>query len=82
MARPLSTFDVMGEGLHHVRFPVDDHEGKLTLLAENGYAVVIKGQTPNGTVFSYVESPTDLGRTLFVLIEHRMSQPVGSGSGQ
>lgn len=58
-----------GEGLHHVRFSVDDLAVKTTQLREAGFEVIFGGETPRGSRFAYVEAPAVYGHTVFELIQ-------------
>jgi methylmalonyl-CoA/ethylmalonyl-CoA epimerase len=58
-----------GQGLHHVRFPVDDVVAKEAELEAAGFRTVLHGTTPRGSVFAYLEAPDGLGYTLIELIQ-------------
>ena len=45
-----------GEGLHHVRYPVDDFAGTLGELQASGCTLVMEGHN-SGVSFGYVEVP-------------------------
>jgi methylmalonyl-CoA/ethylmalonyl-CoA epimerase len=57
-----------GEGLHHVRFVVQDIDEKLALLSDGGFTEVIAGAPP-GVRFAYLENPAFLGDTMIELIQ-------------
>jgi hypothetical protein len=57
-----------GEGLHHVRFPVADHDQKHAELEAAGFTTVLRGRTAIGA-FSYLEAPALLGHSTIELIE-------------
>ena len=63
-----------GDGLHHVRFRVDDLAAKRDQLTAAGFEVIFGGTTPRGS-FTYVQAPASLGHTVIELI-----QPVADGS--
>jgi catechol 2,3-dioxygenase-like lactoylglutathione lyase family enzyme len=50
-----------GDGLHHVRFPVQ--------LTAAGFEVIFGGTTPRGSLFAYVQAPASLGHTVIELIQ-------------
>lgn len=57
-----------GEGLHHVRFKVQNLQDTLQAMEAAGYKNVYCGGTPP-VRFAYVESPALLGHTLLELVE-------------
>jgi 4-hydroxyphenylpyruvate dioxygenase-like putative hemolysin len=57
-----------GEGLHHVRFKVDDIDGKAALLMENGYTEVMAGRAP-GVRFAYLGAPDFMGDSIVELLQ-------------
>jgi hypothetical protein len=66
-----------GEGLYHVRFPVDDFAGTFGQFVGAGFVPVIEGSAPNGTQFCHLEAP---GRgPLFELIEFGEHDPRRKG---
>jgi catechol 2,3-dioxygenase-like lactoylglutathione lyase family enzyme len=58
-----------GEGIHHIRFPVDDLDAKQAALEAVGFEEVLRGTTEGGAVFAYFEAPAALGHTLIELIQ-------------
>lgn len=58
-----------GEGLHHVRFRVDDLDAKLDALREAGFEVVFEKRFGPTVGFAYVETPAALGRSVIELLE-------------
>lgn len=58
-----------GEGLHHVRFRVDDLDAKLAVLREAAFEVVFEKRFGPDVAFAYVETPTALGRSVIELLE-------------
>ena len=58
-----------GDGLHHVRFRVDDLAAKRDEMAAAGFCTVIDGTTARGSRFAYLEWPARLGHTLVELIQ-------------
>ena len=47
------------EGMHHLRYRVDDHDATVALLAELGYASVWSKRLDETTAFSYLERDGD-----------------------
>lgn len=60
-----------GEGLHHVRFRVDDLDARLAALGEQGFVTVFYKRFGPTVGFAYVEAPPELGRSLIELLEIR-----------
>ena len=58
-----------GEGLHHVRFRVKDLDGKLELLASEGFDTIFYKRFAPGLAFAYVETPEAIGRSVIELLE-------------
>lgn len=55
-----------GEGLHHLGFRVDDFDGAVAALSEEGMAPVFHGKSPQG---SFAYSDTDrIGGVVFELL--------------
>lgn len=59
-----------GEGLHHVRFVVDDLEDRCRALEAAGYATVFSKRFGPGLAFAYVETPPVLGASVIELFEN------------
>jgi methylmalonyl-CoA/ethylmalonyl-CoA epimerase len=57
-----------GEGLHHVRFLVEDLESKLELMRPHGFEPAVIGHTPRAN-FAYLESPAFLGDNMIELLQ-------------
>ncbi len=60
-----------GEGLHHVRFLVEDLDAKLAVLEAAGYETVFHKRFGPGLAFAYVDTPKALGPSLIELFENR-----------
>lgn len=58
-----------GEGLHHVRFRVDDLDARLDALREAGFEVVFEKRFGPSVAFAYVEAPERLGRSVIELLQ-------------
>ena len=58
-----------GEGLHHVRFRVDDLDRKLTELNRAGFQTVFHKRLAPKIAFAYLEAPTELGGSVIELLE-------------
>ena len=58
-----------GEGLHHVRFRVDDVDAKLRELEAAGYRTVLQKRFGPTVAFAYVELPEELGGSVIELLE-------------
>jgi len=58
-----------GEGIHHVRFLVDDIEPKLAQMKAEGFTEAVWGENP-GVRFAYLEAPF-LGNGMVELLERR-----------
>jgi catechol 2,3-dioxygenase-like lactoylglutathione lyase family enzyme len=58
-----------GEGLHHVRYRVDDLDAKLDALRERGFAVVFEKRFGPAVAFAYVETPPALGGSVIELLQ-------------
>ncbi len=61
--------DAGREGVHHVRFRVDDLDGKLPDLNAAGYATVWYNRFTPEIAWAYLEVPEDEGGGLFELLE-------------
>lgn len=62
-----------GDGLHHVRFPVDDLDAKEAEMAAAGFETILRGTTPRGAVFAYLEAPARFGHSVIELIQQPQS---------
>lgn len=58
-----------GEGLHHVRFRVDDLDARLEALRSAGFDVVFEKRFGPTVAFAYVETPAALGSSVIELLE-------------
>jgi len=56
-----------GEGLHHVRFLVEDVPAKIEELTREGYQLVLTG-LGGQVLFAYLEAPDFLGGSLIELL--------------
>ena len=57
-----------GEGLHHIRFVVDDLAAKMALMRPEGFGEVVVGHS--GPVsFAYLEAPDFLGDSMIELLQ-------------
>ena len=61
--------DRHGPGLHHVRFVVDDLDAKSSHLEAAGFSEVLRGVSPRGSRFAYLEAPEVLGPTMVELLQ-------------
>lgn len=61
--------DLHGPGLHHVRFVVDDLDAKSSHLQAAGFSEVLRGVSPRGSRFAYLEAPEVLGPTMVELLQ-------------
>jgi catechol 2,3-dioxygenase-like lactoylglutathione lyase family enzyme len=59
----LSWLDEHGEGLHHLRYPVDDLAASRTEMESAGFAVAVEGGDEHVS-FAYLESPLLNGMTV------------------
>ena len=57
-----------GEGLHHLRYKVDNLQDSLKAMDAAGYVNVYSGGA-SSVRFAYVEAPAKLGHTLLELVE-------------
>ena len=60
-----------GEGLHHVRFRVDDLEPKVAALEAAGYRTIFSKRVDRTTAFAYLESPPEIGGSVIELLQMR-----------
>lgn len=58
-----------GEGLHHVRFRVDDLEPKVAALEACGYRTVLAKRFGPTIAFAYLESPAEIGGSVIELFQ-------------
>ena len=58
-----------GEGLHHVRFRVDDVDEKRAVLEAAGHRTILYKRYGPGVAFAYLETPAELGSSLIELLE-------------
>ena len=58
-----------GPGLHHVRFVVDDLGAKSAQMQAAGFSEVLRGVSPRGSQFAYLEAPGVLGPTMVELLQ-------------
>jgi methylmalonyl-CoA/ethylmalonyl-CoA epimerase len=58
-----------GEGLHHVRFRVDDLEPKVAALEAEGYRTVLSKRFGPTIAFAYLESPAEIGGSVIELFQ-------------
>ena len=61
--------DRHGPGLHHVRFVVDDLDAKSSRMQAAGFSEVLRGVSPRGSRFAYLEAPEVLGPTMVELLQ-------------
>ncbi len=45
-----------GEGIHHLGFRVDDFDGEVAKLREQGIPILMTGRRPNGGGFAYFDT--------------------------
>lgn len=58
-----------GQGLHHVRYRVDDLDSKLEALRRLGFEVVFLKRFGPSVAFAYVETPPALGGSVIELLQ-------------
>ena len=58
-----------GPGLHHVRFVVDDLGSESSRMQAAGFSEVLRGVSPRGSQFAYLEAPEVLGPTMVELLQ-------------
>ena len=58
-----------GEGLHHVRFRVEDLEPKVAALEAAGYRTLMSNRLSPAIAFAYLESPPELGGSVIELLQ-------------
>jgi methylmalonyl-CoA/ethylmalonyl-CoA epimerase len=67
---PHSEFlEAHGEGLHHVRFGVDELDPTLRALDRAGYETIFYKRFGPTVGFAYVEAPREIGASLIELLE-------------
>lgn len=58
-----------GEGLHHVRFRVDDLEARLAALEAAGFVTIFIKRFAPAVAFAYLETPPETGRSVIELLQ-------------
>ncbi len=58
-----------GEGLHHVRFRVDDIDAKLPELEAEGFEVLLYKRFSPQIAFAYLETPKTVGGSVIELLQ-------------
>ena len=58
-----------GEGLHHVRFRVDDLDAWIRRLGERGFETIFSKRFGPTVAFAYLETPESLGGSVIELLE-------------
>jgi 4-hydroxyphenylpyruvate dioxygenase-like putative hemolysin len=58
-----------GEGLHHVRFRVDDLDPKVAALEATGYRTIFHKRLRPTLAFAYLESPPEIGGSVIELLQ-------------
>jgi len=58
-----------GEGLHHVRFRVDDIDAKLPELEAEGFEIVLYKRFSPEIAFAYLETPKSIGASVIELLQ-------------
>jgi catechol 2,3-dioxygenase-like lactoylglutathione lyase family enzyme len=58
-----------GEGLHHVRFRVENLDEKLEALGREGFETIFYKRFAPSLAFAYVETPEAIGRSVIELLE-------------
>lgn len=58
-----------GPGLHHVRFVVEDLDSNSSRMQAAGFSEVLRGVSPRGSRFAYLEAPEVLGPTIVELLQ-------------
>lgn len=58
-----------GEGLHHVRFRVDDLDAALARLNAQGFETIFHKRFSESVAFAYLETPEEIGRSVIELLE-------------
>ncbi len=60
-----------GEGLHHVRFRVDDVDAKLAVLTGAGFETLLYKRFAPTLAFAYLATPPEQGGSVIELFEDR-----------
>jgi hypothetical protein len=63
--------DRHGPGLHHVRFVVTDLDAESAEIQVAGFREVLRGVSPRGSQFAYLEAPGVLGPSMVELLQPR-----------
>jgi methylmalonyl-CoA/ethylmalonyl-CoA epimerase len=58
-----------GEGLHHVRFRVDDVDARCAALEEAGFETIFFKRFSPEVAFAYLEAPAELGGSVIELLQ-------------
>ena len=58
-----------GPGLHHVRFVVADLDATSAGMQAAGFREVLRGVSPRGSQFAYLEAPAVLGPSMVEILE-------------
>jgi catechol 2,3-dioxygenase-like lactoylglutathione lyase family enzyme len=58
-----------GEGLHHVRFRVEQIDAKLEQLGAAGYPTIFYKRFTPGVAFAYLSTPQEMGGSVIELLE-------------
>lgn len=69
--------DRHGPGLHHLRFVVDDLDATSSRMQAAGFGEVLRGVSPRGSRFAYLEAPAVLGPTMVELLQPAPPEDTG-----
>ncbi len=58
-----------GPGLHHVRFVVTDLDAESAQMQAAGFREVLRGVSPRGSQFAYLEAPEVVGPSMVELLQ-------------
>ncbi len=58
-----------GPGLHHVRFVVTDLDAESAQMQAAGFREVLRGVSPRGSQFAYLEAPGVVGPSMVELLQ-------------
>ena len=58
-----------GPGLHHVRFVVADLDAESAQMQAAGFREVLRGVSPRGSRFAYLEAPGVVGPSMVELLQ-------------
>jgi len=58
-----------GEGLHHIRFDVEEIEDKIAKMEEAGFKVIFHQRYSPEITFAYLESPDEMGGHIVELLQ-------------